>query len=88
MSTIVNTPGGGNGDSGAGFVIGVVVVIILIALFFLFILPTMRDVDTTPETINVTVPGQNNPAPTQPRETNIFNSTTTINNNNTATSTR
>lgn len=69
MTTVINSPGNRE-DSGMGIFFGVVGALILIALFFVFVLPTLRDTDTTSEEgttqINVQLP----PAPTPDPVTN------------------
>ncbi len=62
MATIVNNPGGSNGEStGVGMVIGIILAIIVVALFVIYGVPAMRGgtAPTTPTgstNINVTVP--------------------------------
>ena len=60
MTTVVNNPGGGSGDSsGTGMVVGVLLAIIIIVLFFLYGLPALRG-NQAPKNdsmdINVTLP--------------------------------
>ncbi len=68
MTTIVNTPGNGNGaDSWFGMVIGIVVLLAIIALGYLYVLPAMSN--TNPEkgiNVNVKMPSElptKNPIP-------------------------
>lgn len=62
MTTIINTPGGGNDDSsGFGLIIGIILTLILGGLFVYYILPTLRSGETksSPNTeIKVVVPAQ------------------------------
>lgn len=68
MTTVVNNPGGGSGDSGgAGIVLGVLLAIVLIGLFFVYGLPAMRG-NQAPQNgsidVNVQLPtGTPSPAP-------------------------
>jgi len=59
MTTIINTPGGSNGDSGSGLglIIGVLVAIGLVVLFVVYGLPALRNNQKPSSTnINVTIP--------------------------------
>ncbi|MDQ3245240.1 MAG: hypothetical protein M3P22_02775 [bacterium] len=62
MTTIINTPGGGNSDnsSGLGLIVGVLVAIGLVALFFIYGWPAIRKNQAGGQpnstNINVTVP--------------------------------
>lgn len=65
MTTIVNTPGGGESNSGAGIIIGVVVAILLVAAFIIYGLPYLNhgSAPASPS-INISVPAPTGGAPT------------------------
>ena len=51
MTTVINNPGEGGGDSGgSGIVIGAILAIILIGLFIIYVLPNLRDSDNQDDT--------------------------------------
>lgn len=68
MTTIVNTPGNGDGwDSWFGMVIGVVVFLVVILLAYLYVLPAVNNTNPQKDiNINVKVPSElptKNPIP-------------------------
>ena len=60
MTTVINNPGEGSGDSGgAGIVLGVILALVLIGLFIVYVLPDLRNKQESSDTkteINIEVP--------------------------------
>ncbi len=68
MATIINTPGSGESDSGAGLVVGIIIAIVLIGLFVIYGVPALRrnQAPSGGTNINVSLPaggGSTNGAP-------------------------
>lgn len=64
MTTIINTPGRGDGDGGWGFVFGILIILLIGVLFFIYGLPYIRgnNVPSEPNdsaNINITIPTPN-----------------------------
>lgn len=71
MTTIINTPGKGDGaDSGVGVMLVVIVLIVVAGLFFMYALPAIRANNTAPQNssidVNVKLPASDTtlPSPT------------------------
>lgn len=58
MTTVINTPGNSNSDSGFGLVFGIIIAIGLVVLFVIYGLPALRRNNGGDNlNVNVTLPG-------------------------------
>ncbi len=68
MATVINNPGGSDGEStGVGMIIGIILAIVVIALFLIYGIPAMRGGNTnnppaggTNINVNLPTPGTGN----------------------------
>lgn len=68
MTTVINNPGNGeNSDSGVAMIVGVIVLVVVVGLFFVYVLPMIRDNNSSQESIdvNVKLPASNNSGTSQ-----------------------